>query len=240
MSSTDYGHLTARHYHAWRPPLHACILATGLAGGKRFQSGLDVGCGTGHSTHALAKYCSRVTGIDPDGEMIARAEPSDCVIFATGQTLATIEPTLVFDLVSFAGSLHYADLKKVTVQLPALITEGAVVLVYDFEVRLQDYFRCLGFMPGSSDYNHRACFLGHEEAMGLRREKCVTRGVSFRASAEQLAHLLLSLRDFREWAAETFKTDDPYPALSQRLSHLCSNEHQLSARTFLTRYAFKK
>ncbi len=234
MSTDDYGQATALHYDAWRPPLHVCILATGIASRERFQRGLDFGCGTGHSTHALAKYCSDVIGIDPGEKMVSRAKPSKKVSFSP-QALSSLESKPAFDVVTFAGSLHYVDSPQVIGELRPLLTKGAALIAYDFEVRLHDYFHCLGFVPGTSDYDHQAGF----EQEDILRIKCVNRGMSFRASSEQLAHLLLSLRDFREWAEETFQSRKPHASLSERLSQLCSGEHQLSARTYLTRYAFK-
>jgi ubiquinone/menaquinone biosynthesis C-methylase UbiE len=234
MSTDEYGQATALHYDAWRPPLHACILATGIASGERFQRGLDLGCGTGHSTHALAKYCSEVVGIDPDEEMVSRAKPRKKVSFST-QLLSSLKGKPAFDVVTFAGSLHYMDSLQVIDELRPLLHKGATLIAYDFDVRLDNYFHCLGFLPAPSDYNHQAGF----EQVEIVSIKCVTRGMSFRASSEQLAHLLLSLRDFREWAKETFQSKTPHASLSLRLSQLCSGEHQLSARTYLTRYAFK-
>ncbi|SEP87253.1 class I SAM-dependent DNA methyltransferase [Neolewinella agarilytica] len=232
MSTDEYGQATALHYGAWRPPLHSCILATGIAAGEWFQRGLDLGCGTGHSTHALAKYCSEVVGIDPGEEMVSRAMPREKVSFSS-QALSSLEGKPAFDVVTFAGSLHYIDSLQVIDELRPLLNTGATLIAYDFEVRLDNYFHCLGYTPGHSDYNHQAGF----EREDLLKIKCVTRGMSFRASAEQLAHLLLSLRDFREWAKEAFQSETPHASLSLRLSQLCSGKHELSARTYLTRYA---
>uniref|UniRef100_UPI00260FC5BF methyltransferase domain-containing protein n=1 Tax=uncultured Vibrio sp. TaxID=114054 RepID=UPI00260FC5BF len=36
-------------------------------------SGLDIGCGTGVSSEALIKFCSRLVGIDPSRAMLAQA-----------------------------------------------------------------------------------------------------------------------------------------------------------------------
>lgn len=234
MPTDDYGKATAVHYDAWRPPLHACILATGIASGERFQRGLDLGCGTGHSTHALAKYCSEVMGIDPDEEMVSRAKPRKNVSFSP-QPLYSLASKPTFDIVTFAGSLHYIDSLQVIDELRPLLNKGATVIAYDFDVRLNNYFHCLGFVPGPSDYKHQAGF----EQEDIVRVKCVTRGMFFRASSEQLAHLLLSLRGFREWAEETLQSKTPHAPLRLRLSQLCCGDHQLSARTYLTRYAFK-
>lgn len=41
--------------------------------GRRFEHGLDYGCGGGRLTTELAPYCGEVSGIDPSAEMIALA-----------------------------------------------------------------------------------------------------------------------------------------------------------------------
>lgn len=62
MQDRGYNLVTARHYAAYRPPLHASILALGLRDDELFREALDVGCGTGSSTHALGRWCDRVIG----------------------------------------------------------------------------------------------------------------------------------------------------------------------------------
>lgn len=60
--SEEYDEAIAYHYNAYRPPLHEVILSQVLGKDERFQNGLDIGCGTGYSAIALAKYCSQVYG----------------------------------------------------------------------------------------------------------------------------------------------------------------------------------
>src|SRR5699024_11326965 len=64
-NSTAYSDLLAYHYSAYRPPLHALILKRLLAPENSFQTGVDIGCGTGYSARALAPYCEHVYGVDP-------------------------------------------------------------------------------------------------------------------------------------------------------------------------------
>ena len=59
-----YSPAVAAHYAAYRPPLHARLLARVLGDRGPFDVGLDVGCGTGRSTVALAAHCARVYGVD--------------------------------------------------------------------------------------------------------------------------------------------------------------------------------
>ena len=60
--SEEYDEAIAYHYDAYRPPLAEVILSQVLGEDERFQDRLDIGCGTGYSAIALAKYCSQVYG----------------------------------------------------------------------------------------------------------------------------------------------------------------------------------
>ncbi|WP_436716151.1 class I SAM-dependent methyltransferase [Roseiconus lacunae] len=51
----QYTDAVASHYAAYRPPLHELILMRVISNQTRFCDGLDVGCGTGRSSGALAK-----------------------------------------------------------------------------------------------------------------------------------------------------------------------------------------
>ena len=61
----EYDQITAFHYAAYRPLLHSKILNEYFDENGKQNIGLDIGCGTGHSSVALAKYCHKVFGIDP-------------------------------------------------------------------------------------------------------------------------------------------------------------------------------
>ena len=107
--SERYDTTAAAHYAAYRPPLHAMILARVLPPGAAFDAGLDVGCGTGYSAVALAHYCQRVYGVEPSAEMLARALPHDRVQYLAGAAEHLPLPDDSVDLIAFAGSLFYAD-----------------------------------------------------------------------------------------------------------------------------------
>ncbi len=58
-----YDDQIARHYAAYRPPLHQLIINEALEN-QLFEVGLDIGCGTGCSAIALADRCRQVFGVD--------------------------------------------------------------------------------------------------------------------------------------------------------------------------------
>ena len=67
----EYDKITAFHYASYRPPLHSKILKRCLVD-RFYDSGLDIGCGTGQSSIALSDFCNRVVGIDSSSEMISK------------------------------------------------------------------------------------------------------------------------------------------------------------------------
>jgi methylase of polypeptide subunit release factors len=63
---------TAFHYNAFRPPLHGSILRQCL-GQDSFSKVLDIGCGAGHSTVALAEFCQKAVGFDVSQSTLQQA-----------------------------------------------------------------------------------------------------------------------------------------------------------------------
>src|SRR5699024_1014094 len=109
-NSTAYSDLLAYHYSAYRPPLHALILKRLLAPENSFQTGVDIGCGTGYSARALAPYCEHVYGVDPSQPMLSEAEPSATITYQLGAAENTSLPNGVANIITYAGSLFYADI----------------------------------------------------------------------------------------------------------------------------------
>ncbi len=79
-----YDSVVAEHYAAFRPPLHRLILERMIRPNESFQTGLDVGCGTGYSAIALAKYCDRVFGLEASQPMLDRARQHPKITYTCG------------------------------------------------------------------------------------------------------------------------------------------------------------
>lgn len=234
----EYDSITAKHYAAWRPPLHRQILAKVFSPSERFQRGLDMGCGTGHSTHALSAYCDEVIGVDPSQQMIDLAEGNDRVRFVT-QTdyVVGIDQGFgdgKFDIFTFAGSLHYQQPDRIIEDIFALAKDVATVLVYDFEIRLEEVVqRLFGQALPDSDYDHQKNFAGVSKG-NLREVMRHEERLYFSASAEELAHLFLSVKPWRD----TWLSGESHASLTQRLMlHTPHTRGLLAADTYLTRYA---
>jgi SAM-dependent methyltransferase len=120
------------------PTTRALLRRAGLRAGMRV---LDVGCGAGAVTLALARLigpAGQAVGIDRDGPCleIARREAADCrvpAVFHQGEALDLDEPP-VYDLV-FARFLltHLREPAAALARLVAAARPGGVVVVEDIE-----------------------------------------------------------------------------------------------------------
>ena len=93
-----------------RPPVHEQILRSARLA-RRADRALDVGCGAGLSTAALAPLARQVVGLEPVPAMLAhRRTVAPRARFVIGRAEWLPFPAESFDLVAAAGSLNYADL----------------------------------------------------------------------------------------------------------------------------------
>lgn len=212
-----YDGTAARHYAAYRPPLHELILSRVLSDDDAFFTGLDVGCGTGYSSIALAASCERVFGIDPSPAMLCEATPHERVTYYSGAGERVPLPGHSVDVVTFAGSLFYADPDATGAELRRVCRDRAVVVVYDFEVLIGELLARYGIdAPDCGfDYDHRANFSG---AIGLAEIAAGSERVGVQATASQLAHLLLSDPHRFDHFARRYQMSDPFLPLARELA----------------------
>ncbi|MEE9376253.1 MAG: class I SAM-dependent methyltransferase [Rhizobiaceae bacterium] len=224
MSDHTYNEQVAFHYAAYRPALHEQILAEALTSQtmKTMKTGLDIGCGTGRSTIALAKYCNNIIGIDPSQDMLNRTTLDKSVRYLLGRGSDIPMPDKSVDVVTFAGVLSYTNNAQTIDELRRVCVPNALIIAYDFEILLDDIIAAVlpYFNPKISDYNHA------ENLEGERGVKTITshsKQVEFVAGPKQAAHILLS--DSKRFSALTkaFDSKDPFPQLVKRLVKLNLN-----------------
>lgn len=232
--SEPYDGIVARHYAAYRPPLHELILGRVLSPHEAFLTGLDVGCGTGYSAIALAAYCDRVFGIDPSPSMLSEATPHERVTYraGAGERIPLRDDSV--DVVTFAGSLFHADAEATGAELRRVCRDRAVVLVYDFEVLLAELLaRCgIDTPDGGPDYDHRANFSG---AIGLAEIAAGSERIGVQTAASEVGHILLSDPHRFEQFAKRYQTSDPYLALVRELESAHSRV-MIEADIYYSRY----
>jgi SAM-dependent methyltransferase len=142
MGSVYDSERLAAAYAVDRPPIHERILRSARLGSASSDSArfepiadraLDVGCGAGLSTAALAPLARRVIGLEPVSTMLThRRSVAPDARFVTGQAERLPFPTGSFDLVTAAGSLNYTDLPVALTEIARVLTPKGTFLLYDF------------------------------------------------------------------------------------------------------------
>jgi SAM-dependent methyltransferase len=136
MSNPFASDRMAAGYANARPPVHPRVLdlawrelgRTGPAG-----VALDLGCGAGVSTKALAGFAARCIGLDPVESMLRLARsllPSASFMAGRAEAIPLLDHSV--DLITAAGSLNYADLDLSVREAGRVLAREGVLLVYDF------------------------------------------------------------------------------------------------------------
>ena len=202
-----YDAAVARHYATYRPPLHAPILARVLDG-QRFENGLDIGCGTGWSSLALADYCDQVIGTDTSAEMVAAASPHPAIAYRVAEGLAQPAADASVDVVTLAGVLPYLDQDALVRELRRLARSSLRIVVYDFAVDTRPLKQILGLPVASavSGYDHSVSLKGTSNVSTLLQE---TFQETLVVNPQEAAHLILASAERFERLAERFGRPDP-------------------------------
>lgn len=213
-----YDEYIAQHYAAYRPPLHRMIADEALTG-LQFETGLDVGCGTGYSAIALADKCKQVIAVDHSQPMLDLAVPDPKVtyLFGSGEALPIQDASV--DAATFAGVLPYLNTQAVLRELQRVCRPGAFIVPYDFEVILGDLMQQFPVAEPCVDgtYDHASNLSGQE---GISTLKQVTRTVELRATGHQAAHILLSDQSRYKLLASLLKSSDPFERIVDELRRM--------------------
>ncbi|MEU4226165.1 class I SAM-dependent methyltransferase [Nonomuraea sp. NPDC026600] len=115
-----------------RPPVHQQILKS-VRLRRPVGRALDVGCGAGVSTAALAPLAECVIGLEPVPAMLVhRRSVAPSARFVIGAAEGLPFAAASFDLVAAAGSLNYTDLSSALAEVARVLTPDGVFLLYDF------------------------------------------------------------------------------------------------------------
>jgi SAM-dependent methyltransferase len=140
----------AARYAMVRPSFHqeALLHLRSFAGIERFHSVLDVGCGTGQSSIALASIADRVIAIDPSQEMLNLAPPRPNVLYRLGLAEQLDFAAGEFDLVSASSALHWFDQDRFYAQCRRVLAPAGLLVVYNdhFTTHMQDAAACRRWM----------------------------------------------------------------------------------------------
>lgn len=132
MTSVYDSERLAAAYAFDRPPVHERLLRSAHLARQAGQA-LDVGCGAGLSTRALAPLARRVAGLEPIPAMLAHGPMvAPGARFVIGQAERLPFEAGSFDLVTAAGSLNYVDLPAALAEIARVLTTDGTFVLYDF------------------------------------------------------------------------------------------------------------
>jgi SAM-dependent methyltransferase len=103
-----------------------------LVGGGTVQRALDVGCGTGVSTVALAEHAAAVVGVDVAAPMLAKALPRRGVTYARALAEALPFGPASFDAAIVSSALHWFDRDRCFAELRRVLRPGGWVAAYEY------------------------------------------------------------------------------------------------------------
>ncbi|HJO93106.1 MAG TPA: class I SAM-dependent methyltransferase [Victivallales bacterium] len=231
-----YNQIIAGHYSAFRPALHEIILEHVLTKNESFQKGLDVGCGTGYSAKALTKYCSHVYGIDPSKSMLEEATKNAKITYlqGSGKDLPVSDGSV--DIVTFAGSLFYANSPSLVKELRRVCHKQTIIIPYDFEILFNDFLHKfdIDIIKSVSNYNHKINFSDNDNFTEIIacNEKTI-----IKVTANELAHVLLSSSYLYDLFVEKFSVSDPFNMLVNKLEN---KQHYLEVNLYYSKYIINK
>ena len=172
----------ARQYAFDRPPVHPHIIRA-IGAHLRLAApvgrALDIGCGAGLSTAALAPLARTLVGLEPVRTMLThRRAVAPEARFVGGQAERLPFPAATFGLLTAAGSLNYADLALFLPEAARVLAPRGVLVIYDFSAgrrlrgsaRLEEWFAAFERRyPAPPDYDLDVRSLAYGPS-GLRLE----------------------------------------------------------------------
>jgi ubiquinone/menaquinone biosynthesis C-methylase UbiE len=124
----------AERYAAARPYFHPLVverLRAMLPPLADIKAALDVGCGTGQSSVALAEIAQSVTGIDNAAEMLAVAMAHERVQYIKASAEELPFPAGSFDLCTVGLALHWFDIEQFLTEAGRVLGASSWLAIYN-------------------------------------------------------------------------------------------------------------
>jgi SAM-dependent methyltransferase len=214
-----YDEITALHYSAYRPPLHAIILERALPIKRKRITGLDIGCGTGRSAQELANFCDHVVGLEPGKSMLSKIEKHAMVNYVNSPAEQIPIATKSVDVVTLAGSLSYIERSSLIDELVRICHIDAEIVVYDFEIDWTEFDKILEISLANSslDYDHSMNLSNHSifDEVTIVEDKFSTI-----ARPLEIAHLLLSNRERHNAISRKYRNPNPVTLVENKIASM--------------------
>ncbi|MFT6796678.1 MAG: ubiquinone/menaquinone biosynthesis C-methylase UbiE [Maribacter sp.] len=209
-----YDKTTAIHYAAYRPQLHEPILRSCL-GEKKFEHGLDIGCGTGVSSIALKRFCKAVTAVDPNKKMLSQAVTENNISYQLMVNNKLPFTDHSFDICTYAGAWWYGKSQTLLDETIRVSSTNGTILLYDFKVNFNNIYDNLGLLHSDlKGYEHSSNF----EKLDTSAFRFISKKIKdnqLLLSPKELAHLLCSQQDIYKQLILKFSNDNTFDQLVQ-------------------------
>jgi ubiquinone/menaquinone biosynthesis C-methylase UbiE len=239
----EYDQITSFHYSAYRPPLHNPILDKCMSKNHAYETGLDLGCGTGQSSKALANYCEKVIGIEPSEQMLKKSISHDKVNYHLFNGIDLDFSNDRFDIITFAGSLYYAKSQRLLDEVTRVSKRNATIIIYDFEINLDSILMNLiarTTEPNNQKYNHQEDFSGLSQD-NIKKETSSKDQILLKISNKEILHLLLAAKDQYLLLLGKFGKSQLEAKISSGLDNIIpSKEHEIKVKIYYTIYKVVK
>ncbi len=130
----DHFSNVAAGYQAFRPGYPRALFEWLASVAPRSERAVDLGCGTGQASVALAAHFDEVIALDPSAEQIARAEPHPRVSYRVAPAETTGLLASSADLVIAAQALHWFDPERLHPELARIARPGAVFAAFTYDL----------------------------------------------------------------------------------------------------------
>jgi ubiquinone/menaquinone biosynthesis C-methylase UbiE len=98
---------------------------------QKFDNALDVACGTGLSTRALAQIAKKVEGIDASREMLRLAQEDSSIRYTEAPAEKMPFGDDLFDLVTVASGVHWFDIDAFLKEVFRILKPGSWLVLYE-------------------------------------------------------------------------------------------------------------
>lgn len=164
-------------------------------------------------------------GIDPSESMIKRAAEHSSIDYLCGNEykLSEIDSQSV-DVTTFAGSIFYAKNDDLYKQLLRVLKQEGLLLIYDFEVNLDEPLHQLELARESipSDYQFIVDLSDWDQFKGAAMH---TEQIELAVSPEELSHLLLADSLIYGLIAKKLNKEQPFDQLVEFYQQRADKHH---------------